>query len=407
MKIGIEKIDAYAGRLCVAVEDIVQKRGAELKYVRDQLMCHERSIFPPYEDSVTQAVNAAKRLITPEDAERVELVVVGSESAVDYGKPIATWVHRYCGIQPNCRVVEVKHACYSGTGALKLAASWVASSGRPGAKALVVTTDTSRNFIGEPWEYIGGGGAVAMLVSDDPQILDIELGRAGYWTNEISDAFRPTVTQEVMNDEMSVYSYLEALDGAFSHYERVCGQVDFARDFKKHIYHAPFPGMTKTAHRSLLKRVGVTKKAAMELDFQQKVEESLRFAKRIGSAYGSSNFVCLLGLLASAADLAPSDRISLYSYGSGCQGEFYGARIGPAAKERVRSLNMDGRLDERARISVDEYETNERSREVTAVARDGRPLQEGRGALYDRQYAGRGLLVLEQIDNYHRTYTWS
>jgi len=139
-------------------------------------------------------------------------------------------------------------------------------------------------------------------------------------TNEIADTFRPTSRTEIMNGQISIYSYLDALEGAYEHYEQIAGKVDYDADFKKHIYHAPFPGMTFQAHRDIVSRLTAQDKATIQLNFQQKVAESLYFAKRIGSCYGGSNFVCLLGLLNSAENLNPGDRISLFAYGSGCQG---------------------------------------------------------------------------------------
>src|SRR5689334_22560937 len=98
MSVGVERIALYGGRCYAAVPDIVAARGGKPEHVRDQLICHERSVFPPCEDGVTLAVNAAKRLLTEDEARDVELVVVGTESAVDFGKPIATWVHGWLNL---------------------------------------------------------------------------------------------------------------------------------------------------------------------------------------------------------------------------------------------------------------------------------------------------------------------
>jgi hydroxymethylglutaryl-CoA synthase len=244
-------------------------------------------------------------------------------------------------------------------------------------------------------------------VSAEPRVLEIDLQRAGCFTQEISDTFRPTATSEVMNDSTSVYSYLDALEGAFDDYERRWGSLDYQRAFKKHIYHAPFPGMPRLAHRRLLARCGVEGKAAANRSFEETVAPSLRFARRLGSMYGSSNFVSLMGLLATADDVEPGDPISLFSYGSGCQGEFYGARIGEEARQQVRSLDLDGHLDARVRLDVAAYEANERARDAVAERRDGSPLRDAPAEAYERAYAGRQLLVLDEVAGFQRRYTWS
>src|SRR5262249_38813237 len=152
-----------------------------------QIMAEERSVVPPVEDAVTLAVNAAERLLTDADRKDIELLIVASESAVDFSKATSNWVHRFCRLPSNCRNFDIKHPCYSATGAFKMAASWVATQARPGKKALLISTDLTRaDLLNSGFDFIGGGCAVAMLISRDPQVLDVDLDRAGYWTYEIS-----------------------------------------------------------------------------------------------------------------------------------------------------------------------------------------------------------------------------
>ncbi|TBR56979.1 hypothetical protein B4U84_26465 [Westiellopsis prolifica IICB1] len=408
MPVGIEKISLYAGRFYLDIAELAEVRGLDLNYIVNNLMCERRSVYPAYEDAVTLAVNAAKKLLSPEDVKDIELLIVGTESAVDFGKSISSWVHRFCNLPANCRNLEVKQACYGCTGGLKMAASWVASGIRPGKKALVINADISRNAVGTEFEHLGGGGAVAMLVSDHPQILEIELEKAGYWMNEIYDTFRPTAKVEMINDQISVYSYLDALDGAYENYEQIVGQVDYDADFKKHIYHAPFPGMPLQAHRTIISRFNIQDKASFKQNYQQKVKESIYFAKQIGAFYGGSNFLCLLGLLNSSTNLNPRDRISLFAYGSGCQGEFYSGFIGSTAQERVAALNLERHLNERMHLTIEEYEEIEIEREKYIDCSDYEPERNlTTNAAYEKMYEGQGLLVLKQLENYHRRYEWS
>lgn len=408
MPVGIEKINLYAGRFYLDISDLAKVRNLNHKYISTELMCERRSVYPVYEDAVTLAVNAAKRMLSSADLENIELLIVGTESAVDFGKPVSNWVHRFCNLKPNCRSFEVKHACYGGTGALKMAASWVASRVRPGKKALVINTDLSRIHLNDKIEPMSGGVAVAMLVSDNPQILELELGKAGYWTNEISDNLRPNLTAELIETEISLYSYLDALEGAYTHYEEIVNNVDYNADFKKHIYHAPFPGMTFLAHRTMMNRFEPVDKAMVKSNFQEKVLESLCFAKQIGSSYGASNFVCLLSLLNFANNLHSGDKISLFAYGGGCQGEFYSGIIGSAALELVPSLKIEQHLSERMQLSVEEYEAIESSRDKSSDCRNYEAQRYAlKGGYYEKLYEGQNLLVLSRVENYQRKYEWS
>jgi len=415
MRVGIEKMNLYGGRAYLNIADLATARGGTLHdLTRRQMVPYEgRAILPPYEDPVTLAVNATERLLTAEDREQVELVVVATESAVDYGKPISTWVQRFCGLPAYSRNFEVKHMCYGGTAALRVAASWVASNVRPGRKALVINSDLSRtrNHVqteeDDLGELMAGGSAVAMLVSGEPQMLELELAKAGYWTNEISDALRPNSRTEIITGQTSFYSYLDALEETYEQYERAVGGLDFESYFQKNIYHAPFPGMTMVAHRTLLNKIGIEDKAAIEASYRARVADSTYFIRRIGSAYGGSTFICLLGMLHAATDLAGGDRLSIFAYGSGCQAEFYSGLVGPAAQAYVRGLDIDQHLDSRAALTVEQYEQIEKACETNIDVRTYEPLTQDVGDLYAQRYEGQRLLVLEDVRDYHRNYRWS
>lgn len=406
MPVGIEKINLYTSRFYVDSLELACARGRNPREIAEQVMIESRAVVPSYEDAITLAVNAARPLLSPDDLQNVELLIVGTESALDYGKAASTWVHRYCELPANCRNFEIKHACYGGTAALQMAALWVSSDLRPGKKALVISTDLTRPSLTSGYDFVGGGCAVAMLISKDPQVLELELGKVGYWTHEISDIFRPTSRAETGDNQLSLYSYLDALEGAYGHYEQVAGEVNYETHFKKHIYHAPFPGMTLQAHRTLLGKFGIGK-AAVRASFDEKVSAGLCFARRLGSAYGASNFVCLLGLLHSAEDLQAGEVISLFAYGSGCHGEFYSGVIGPSARDKVRALGLDKHLDDRVRLPIDRYESIEKSREAHTDCSDYEPGYDGLDEAYNDHYRNKGLLVLEQVKNYQRKYQWS
>ena len=182
--VGIEKIRAYPSSAALCMRELARARGDDPEYAPTELLVEKRAVNPTWEDPVTQAVNAAKAMLSEEDLADVELLVFGSESGLDQAKPMSTWVHRYLGLHPNVRNFETKHACYGGTTALMTAAHWVASGAAPGKKALVLTADQSRFNPYVPWEYVMGAAATAMLVSDDPRFLELELQSNGYWTSE-------------------------------------------------------------------------------------------------------------------------------------------------------------------------------------------------------------------------------
>lgn len=401
--IGIEDMNLYAGQLCLSVFDLAKARGQTEEYVTNNLMCDTRSVYPVWEDSVTLAVNAAKPLTNRNDLSDIQLLIVSTESAVDFGKPVSTWVHKFCSLPANCRNFEIKHACYGATGALKMAANWVSQTGK---KALVVSADYSRTHIGSDMEFISGGCGVALLVSQQPDILSFEPNRSGFWTTEIADTFRPTSRDEIGNDQLSLYSYMDALEGSYFHFEEQFGHQDLLNHYKAQIYHAPFPAMTWQAHRTLLAQVDSLDKKSKKEDFNCRVAPGLTFNQQTGTTYGASNFVGLLSHLSKSDHLKKDDPISLFSYGSGCQGEFYEAKVGEHGTEKVQALEIKNMLKTRVPLSVLSYEELENSRSGAIDARNI-DLKATSNPVYKEAYLGRSVLTLQGIENFNRSYSHS
>jgi hydroxymethylglutaryl-CoA synthase len=405
--VGIERIGVYPCSLSLSLPELCAARGREPGEICKPMMLAERSLNPLWEDPVTMAVNAANGILTADDRRRVELLVVASESGVDHEKPISTWVQRYAGLGANCRNFEIKHACYGGTAGLQMAASWLAAGAPAGAKALVVGTDQSRPHFGKPWEFVLGAGSAAVLLSNEPSLLAIEPGRCGYWTTEISDLTRPTSTVETGNSETSLVSYLDALEGAYEHFvARVPEATGFDDYFRWHVYHMPFGGMAWRAHKAILRAAAAVSTADAWASFERTGASAVRYAQRMGATYSSSTFVGLLGLV-DGSDVASGDRVSVFSYGSGCCAEFYSARIGADAKAAARLAGLGCRLDARRQVSVAEYEGIERQRQAWVDAGDYEVPRDGLGDWYDRFYRDRGLLVFTGMSEFYRQYAWS
>jgi hydroxymethylglutaryl-CoA synthase len=407
-RVGIEKIGVYPGSLCLPMLALCEARGRKPDDICGAMMIDERSLNPLWEDPVTMGVNTANLILTEEDRRRIELLIVASESAVDYEKPLSTWIQRYSGINANCRNFEIKHACYGGTAALQMAASWLASGFSRGAKALLVMTDQSRTHIGKPWEFVLGAASTAVLLSNEPSILELDLERTGYFTNEVSDLIRPTPTVETGNSETSLVSYMEALEGAFEHFtERVPEARNYDEYFQRHLYHMPFGGMAWRAHKTLLRfQAPVSTKEAWA-NFERKGAGALRYVRRMGTTYSSSLFIGLLGLVDTTPEIEPGERVSLFSYGSGCCAEFYCGKIGDAARAGTAAAALQEKLDARLSVTVPEYEAIERQREKWADSGDYDVPLDTLNGWYDRFYAGKRLLTLTGVHEYYRQYAWS
>jgi hydroxymethylglutaryl-CoA synthase len=388
------------------MRDLARARGEDPDHPSKLLWMDRRAVNPCWEDPVTMAVNAALPLLDAKDRDDIEMLVVGTESSPDQGKPISTFVHRFLELSPNCRNFETKHACYGGTAALATASHWVASGVAPGKKALVIASDQSRMNLGERYEYVMGGGAVAMLVSAEPQVVELELETNAYWTKEVGDTFRPTSKEEAGNTDESLYCYLEALDGTYDHFKRR-NDFDYDSTFGAHIYHVPFSAMAHRAHRAIMKREYGTRRREVDQSFAQKVEASLHYSRQFGGIYTAANFIGLLGTLEHNPGLAAGDRISVFSYGSGSCAEMYSVQVGAEAKQRVAANGLQQAIDARKRLTVAQYEAIERERTSYVDVASYEPPLDGFDDLYASHYRGRGLLVLKGVQGHFRKYDFS
>ena len=352
--------------------------------------------------------NSAKPILSEEDKKEIGLLMVGTEGSVDFGKPISTNIHGALGLPSNVRNYETKHACYGAVAALDAALNWIASGLNRGKKALVISTDFSRMHLDLKEEFVMGGVGTAALISENPRVVEFELEKKGTWTTDVYDTFRPSARHEVGNNEISLYSYLDALEGSYLDYvAHVGNSIDFDSYFPHINYHSPFPAMAFQAHRTLCNLARHRKKAEIKESFEQKVLPSLMYARRVGSTYAASNFVGICGLVNSVDTLKAGDRIGLFCYGSGAIGEFYSALLCPEARETVASTNIDTQLDSRRETSVAEYEMIERTRESYIENPNFVPDFSILDNWYDKYYRGKGYLVLKEVKDFYRTYVWS
>ena len=407
--VGIEALDVYGGCAFLDVELLAGARGLDMSRFRNLLM-RRKSVALGVEDPVSFAVNAAKPIVDrlgPETRDRIELLVVATESGLDFGKPISTYVHQYLGLGRHCRTFEVKHACYGGTAALQTALDFVLARIGTGAKALVVTTDVARPLKATYAEPSQGAAAVAMLVGTEPSVLEIEIGRNGVYGYEVMDSCRPTSDIEIGDPDLSLLSYLDCIEHSFAHYARRAGGADFQDDFAYLAFHTPFGGMVKGAHRAMMRKLKRLPPDMVEADFTQRMLPSLRFCREVGNVYSGTVFLALAGALATG-DMSTTKRIGLFSYGSGCCSEFYSGLTGRATSDAIAGARIGARLDERHELSMDEYEAAMRLNQATrfgteTLVAEPRELRH----VYERTLQDRGLLVLDRIDGYHRTYRWS
>ncbi|MDQ0758944.1 hydroxymethylglutaryl-CoA synthase family protein [Streptomyces canus] len=411
MALGIEAVNAYLGRARVGVRDLFLHRGLDLSRFGN-LGMEQKSVALPCEDAVSNAVNAARPLIDrlgPDLAATIELVVVATESGLDFGKPLSTYVHHHLGLSRRCRSFEVKHACYGGTAALRSALGILRDSPAPDARALVIATDApSAAGRGTYWEPSEGTGAVALLIGSDPRVLTLDPGASGFHTYEVMDTARPSLHEDVVDADLSLLAYLDCLDQSWAAYQARVPGADLRATFDHLVLHTPFAGMVKGAHRSLLRKREHLPAPAIEADYATRVAPSVRYASQVGNLFSASLYLALCSLL-EAEPSHSARRIGLFSYGSGCASEFFSGVLAPEAHRHVGvNGSLAAAIEDRRALTPQEYDTLSADRDAAAFgSRDTDLAPHRETSLYASHFAGHGLLVLDRVRDYHREYRWT
>ena len=415
--VGLEALNVYGGTAYLDVAELARHRKLDAARFENLLM-KEKAVALPYEDPITFGVNAAKPLVdslSQAERDRIELLITCTESGIDFGKSISTYIHHYLGLNRNCRLFEIKQACYSGTAGFQMAVNFILSQTSPGAKALVVAADISRFMVAEggealteDWSFAepsGGAGAVAMLVSDRPYVFQVDVGANGYYGYEVMDTCRPVPDSEAGDADLSLLSYLDCCENAFLEYRKRVSDVNYRDSFQYLTFHTPFGGMVKGAHRTMMRKMVQAKPADIETDFQRRVLPGMAYCQRVGNIMGATVFLSLASTI-DKADLPSPRRVGCFSYGSGCCSEFYSGIVTPDGQARQRRFGIERYLDQRYRLSLDEYESILRG--SSDIKFGTRNVQLDRDLIADARQSGaaQGRLFLREIKEFHREYEW-
>jgi hydroxymethylglutaryl-CoA synthase len=329
----------------------------------------------------------------------IGLCVVGTETGVDHSKSIAAFLHGMLGLSARCRVFETKQACFGGTVGLLAAAEWIHAGRDDGRVALVVASDTARYQLGSPAEPTQGAGAVAMIVSSAPRLVELEVGTSGAFAADVDDFWRPIHDKEgiVPDGHYANDCYLDALAGAFRAWKAACGAHRLDTTLQRTCYHVPYGKMAKKAHRHRLAVDGVSGPTADER-FAHEVAPSLVLPSLVGNTYAASLYFALASLLERERVGVEGDRVGFYSYGSGSAAEFFAGRVVPGAGAFVASLEIAAPLEQRRRLSLEEYETIRRADLEVDRAPYGsiRPPAHAHGFGYLGVHAGRRIYSSER-----------
>lgn len=367
MKVGIETIAFHAPQHYIELAELADARGVDPDKFTKGLGQVRMAVATPMEDTVTLAVNAAIKALENSDIDYSDIgtLVVGTESGVDHSKPVAVYVHQALGLRSNCHTYETKHACFGAMAAVFSANDWITCGRADGSKALVIASDIARYPVGDPGEPTQGAGAVAMVISDKPNLLHFDAEISGNYTKHVMDFWRPLYSKTAFVDgHYSIDCYLNALEGALTDAldKAMIPDLYKLNQLQACIYHVPFAKMAAKAHHRHFE-VDAGEKidreserfADVKSSFNEKTGPWLSLNAIVGNIYTGSLFLSLVDLLrrSTSADLK---QISMFSYGSGCAASMNIAYPTLGFERFKDKIDPEPDLAARRKLSIDEYE---------------------------------------------------
>ncbi len=348
MTIGIDKIGFATSQYVLKLQDLAEARGIDPEKLSKGLLLKELSIAPLTEDIVTLAASASDSILTEQERQEIDMVIVATESGIDQSKAAAVFVHGLLCIQPFARSFEIKEACYGATAALHYAKLHVENS--PRSKVLVIASDIAKYGIETPGEPTQGAGSVAMLITQNPRIMAFNNDNVAQ-TRDIMDFWRPNYsTTPYVNGVYSTQQYLDSLKTTWLEYQkRYQLTLD---DFAAVCFHLPYPKLALKGLKKIMdKSLPQEKKDLLQKHFDQ----SILYSQKVGNIYTGSLFLGLLSLLENTDSLKAGDKIALYSYGSGAVAEFFSGEL-VEGYEAYLDKDRLNKLNQRTALSVADYE---------------------------------------------------
>lgn len=427
MSIGIEAASYFVPTLYLEIKDLAEKRNIEPAKLEKGLGLHKMSLPDVHEDAATFAAEALLRLIRDYNvkADEISRIYLGTESALDAAKPTATYaMHMVEEVLKdqygercfkNCDVVDMTFACVGAVDALQNCMDYV--NANPHKKAVVIASDYAKYELESPGEYTQGGGAVAVLVSNNPKLLEID-NIFGVATDSVFDFFKPRrisskkdwlVSKENMPDKIEIFTDEPVFDGQYSNqcyqdrireaYEHYCllsGQTLPYKDWRYMIFHLPYAFHGKrvfteiySLENQLPYQTSEEQKAVAKTEdyiqfINEKIEPTQRASSEIGNMYTASIFMAMLSAFQATYDAnedLENKKIGFLAYGSGSKSKVFAGKVGSKWREVVEKWKIFDNLKNRTPISFEIYEKLHRKQLSNSVNPD---------------YKGFGLVRIEE-----------
>jgi hydroxymethylglutaryl-CoA synthase len=413
MKIGIDSIAFDVAKIHLPIKTLAEARNIEPEKLEKGLGLLKMTLPDVHQDTVVFAANALTKLILNSNInlEDIARIYVGTESAIDSSKPIASYLialmEQKFGEETlsECDVVDFTFACIGGVDAMQNCIDYVRLN--PTKKAIVVTTDIAKYDLNSTGEYTQGAGAIALLITQNPQIIAFDTIWATS-TKGVFDFFKPYRTlskeaitgnsdnenwfdnleseieihkdQPVFDGQYSNLCYMERTKNAYLSFKKQSNSnTSLYSNWKNIIMHLPysFQGRRMLSEIYALDHVdkilsgnensseyqNKIKEISKTEEYQKFVSQKLQPAEiassLIGNLYTGSIFMGFLSTLAYYKDAninVSNDKFGFLAYGSGSKSKVFEGTIQPNWKEALADIKLFETLEQSFEIGLETYE---------------------------------------------------
>ncbi len=413
MKTGIDAISFDVARIHLPIKTLANARKIEPEKLEKGLGLLKMTLPDVHQDTVVFGANAITRLILENNLNLNEIarIYVGTESAIDNSKPIASFIITLMeqkfgeNTLAECDVVDFTFACIGGVDALQNCIDFVILN--PDKKAIVVTTDFAKYDLNSTGEYTQGAGGIAMLITSNPRMIAFE----NYWatsTKGVYDFFKPYRTiskqditgnknndswfdhleseieihkdQPVFDGQYSNQCYMDRTRNAYFSFKKIKNTSDTVYNtWESIIMHLPYAFQGRRMLSEIYALDATTKIISGEEDsseYQNKLKETNKSedyknfvdqklmpaelaSSLIGNLYTGSIFMGLLSTLAHFYDTKKeieSKKFGFLAYGSGSKSKVFEGIVQPKWKDGIKNVKLFETLHKSFEIDFETYE---------------------------------------------------
>jgi hydroxymethylglutaryl-CoA synthase len=413
MNFGIDAIAFDVAKIHLPINTLAKARNIEPEKLEKGLGLLKMTLPDVHQDTVVFGANALTKLIldTNINLEDIARIYVGTESAIDSSKPIASFLVSLMeqkfgeNTLSECDVVDFTFACIGGVDAVQNCIDFVRLN--PTKKAIVVTTDIAKYDLNSTGEYTQGAGAVALLISSNPKIIAFDTNWATS-TKGVFDFFKPYRTlskeaitgnsnnenwfdnleaeieihkdQPVFEGQYSNQCYMDRTRNAYFSFKKISdSSTPVYESWKSIIMHLPYSFQGRrmlseiyaldhenqiiSGNEDASEYQNKLKEISKSEEYRNFVNEKLQPAEiassLIGNLYTGSIFMGFLSTLAHFYDTktdVSNEKFGFLAYGSGSKSKVFEGTIQPNWAAAVANINLFETLENSCEIGFESYE---------------------------------------------------